>query len=179
MSAIIFQEARVEDALAIAALHALSWQQNYQSVFSSDYLHSKVLEERKQVWLQRLQHPKPNQYILLAKKDGELYGFACSFFNEDPQYGTLLDNLHIRDIAKGTGIGRILMAKTAEKVASLKEENKGLYLWVVQDNDKAFHFYTHLGAQTAETLLANDIGDKDFYKTRMVWPSCHLLLPTN
>ena len=57
---ITYQAANTEDTVAIAHLHALSWEQNYQDEFSQDYLAHHVRGDRLQVWTDRMKNPAAN-----------------------------------------------------------------------------------------------------------------------
>ncbi|MGB3145615.1 MAG: N-acetyltransferase, partial [Maribacter sp.] len=63
---VVFKKATSKDAERIAHLHALSWQQNYREAFSAHFLDNEVVNDRLTVWKERFDHPKENQYILIA-----------------------------------------------------------------------------------------------------------------
>jgi predicted N-acetyltransferase YhbS len=97
------------DAGRIAELHAESWRRTYRGMLRDDFLDGKVVENRLSVWRDRLGSPRPNQHVAVAESDGELDGFICAFGDEDPRWGTLIDNLHVRHRLHKSGIGRSLM----------------------------------------------------------------------
>lgn len=165
---VVFKKATEKDAERIAQLHALSWQQNYREAFSAHFLDNLVLQDRLTIWRQRFEHPKENQYILISEENGVLLGFLCSYFEENMIYGTYLDNLHVSTIAKGKGIGTLLMEKLAEQILVRNSKN-GFYLWVLNTNYPAIGFYDRIGGSTLESVEAEDFGDKVFLKTRYVW----------
>lgn len=140
-----------QDEAAIAELHAQSWQIHYRGIFSDTYLDEAVVQERAMVWAERFVNPIPNREILLAEKNGQLVGFACIEINEDPVFGTLLDNLHVSREVQGQGIGAQLMQRTA-RLAESKHPGLGYYLWVLADNHKARRFYDRMGAINHETI---------------------------
>ncbi|MGC1516077.1 MAG: GNAT family N-acetyltransferase [Maribacter sp.] len=165
---VLFKQGTVADVERIAALHAESWRQHYQDAFSTDFLEHKVVQDRLTVWKERLQHPKPDQYVLIAEENDSLLGFLCSYFNENSEHGTYLDNLHVKTEAKARGIGTRLMANLAEQILD-RNENRGFYLWVLATNLPAIVFYERIGGERLESVEANDIGDRTFTKTRYVW----------
>jgi len=164
---LIFRKATHKDIHTIAALHTISWQENYRGAFSDYYLDNEVLPNRIKVWQERLQNPSENQHVIIAEENGKLLGFVCAYFNEDNTYGTYLDNLHVGAKAKGKGIGSKLMEKLVEEV--IKCNGKSMYLWVLEDNNDAITFYTNLNGKSIDKVLADDIGDADFIKIRYVW----------
>jgi GNAT superfamily N-acetyltransferase len=56
----------------------------------------------------------------------------------------VLDNLHVLPSQKGTGIGRKLVRYIAVW-CDIDYSNKGLYLWVFEQNLPARHLYERLG----------------------------------
>jgi len=172
---LVFRKATISDAPAIATLHAKSWQQNYRGAFSDTYLDNEALDDRKAVWANRLTNPAANQFVFVAAYDTSIVGFVCAFFNNSNTYGTLLDNLHVSSAMKGNGIGKNLMGRIANELDSSYLET-GMYLWVLEQNDGARHFYKALGGQEKETLAGHDIGDRPVMKVRYYWPTMAELL---
>ncbi len=170
---ITFREAKLSDVSVIAKLHAKNWQENYRGVFSDTYLDTEVALDRLAVWKRRLTKPPNNQHIILAEEGEELLGFSCAYFNEHATYGTYLDNLHVSSKAKGKGIGSKLMLQLSEAIIS--RNYHGLYLWVIDNNASAIHFYNNLGGMPLDKEEANDIGDVIFIKMRYVWSNLGVL----
>lgn len=150
-----FRIAQPTDATAIAALHAKSWQENYTSSMSAEYLENVAPQERLQVWNDRFNKPLPNRWTLLAEENDQLIGFICMETNDDPKWGALLDNLHVNSIFQGRGIGRELMQRGAEFLRN-EPQPTGFYLWVLTDNESAIKFYQRIGGRQegeARTLI--------------------------
>jgi GNAT superfamily N-acetyltransferase len=143
-----FRDATLADASQIAALHADSWRRAYRGMLSDEYLDGDLESERARVWTDRLTTPNPKQRVVLAEISDRLAGFACAFGSEDPQLGTLLDNLHVRHDFQNQGIGAKLMLQIASWCQSEFAE-QGLFLWVLEPNLQARLFYEHLGATKA------------------------------
>ena len=163
-----FRIATKTDAAIIAALHAQSWQQHYHNVLSKEYLNGPILQERLEVWTKRLNQPKEEQYILIAEEDNQLIGFVCLYFNEDPKWGTLLDNLHITFEKKGQGIGRQLWSKglqwSFEKNAAIP-----VHLWVFKKNAAAIAAYERWNGQCLEQAVHNNPDGTSAEALRYVW----------
>ena len=167
---VTYRKATPLDYKNIAELHVKNWQQHYRGNFSDHFLDVEASLEREGVWKDRLNNPSANQLIFVGELDNEICGFACAYLDDDPLYGTLLDNLHVLGTAKGMGIGKHLMGLVAQE-ANKKDPNAKMYLWVLQDNLDAIGFYERLGGFNVETVIGNDIGDKEVLKCRMVWNS--------
>ncbi len=140
-----FTIASKADQSAIVALHAQSWREAYKTILSTDFLQNSLIQNRTDVWTERFNQPKDNQYIIVAYDNNELCGFICAYGNEHQQWGTFVDNLHVASARKGQGIGKRLMQKVVEW-SKLQYPGKGLYLEVLADNIAAQRFYDGLGA---------------------------------
>jgi ribosomal protein S18 acetylase RimI-like enzyme len=140
------REATPDDAPAIARLHAESWRTHYRGAYTDEYLDGPVYEERADTWRSRLDEAAPNQFIVVAERDGELVGFACAYGADDDRWGTLLDNLHVRTDLHRSGIGRRLVAEIA-RFCRERYAGHGLYLWVLAQNTNAREFYARIGGE--------------------------------
>lgn len=127
---------------------------SYQSVLTKEYLADKVPQERIDVWKDRLENPKPNQYVLVAECSGNIVGFSCFYSGESSDYGSYLDNLHVRKSHQSKGIGKTLLIE-GSRWCSHREPAKGLCLLVNQNNNKAQSFYKNLGAYNAKSSVWN------------------------
>lgn len=170
MIMINYRLAKPEDEAAIAKLHAESWQKHYRGIFSDAYLDEQVVKERADLWAERFAHPIPNREILLAEKNGQLVGFACIEINENQEFGTLLDNLHVSREVQGQGIGAQLMERTAQ-LAESREAGLGYYLWVLEDNQQARKFYALMGATNHETVAHDNPDGGTAMVCRYIWRS--------
>ena len=167
-----YREAVQEDAHAIANLHAESWRATYRGSYSDEYLDGPVFQDRIDVWTKRLSTPPPNQVVLLAEDSAGLAGFACVVGDKDEQWGSLLDNLHVRRQRHGQGIGRSLMSEVARWCHAHHAE-RGLYLWVIAQNDHARRFYERLGATDVggESRVPSAGGGEPIALRRYAWPA--------
>lgn len=89
-----YRTATLEDAAAIADLHARSWRATYRGSYSDAYLDGPIEEERLAVWTTRLSDPAPNQLVVVASDQDRIVGFACAYGGHDPGWGSFLDNIH-------------------------------------------------------------------------------------
>lgn len=150
-TSINFRPAGISDYSNIAALHTENWRNTYRGILGDFYLDHLVETDRMETWQQRLTTPGPGQHVWLAEEEGRLLGFCCLLLDEDPEYGTLIDNLHVSEKYRGKGIGGKLM----KLAARLVKENAGLkkmYLWVYESNQNARQAYEKMGAKNVETI---------------------------
>ena len=171
---VFIRSAIKKDYRAIAALHAKSWQQNYRGTFSDHFLDKEVVKDRFVVWSNRFVNPKENQFVYIAEMENSLVAFVCGYIDDDSEYGTLIDNLHVDSKFIGRGIGEKLMLEAA--LFLKKQDRSCMYLWVLTSNKKAISFYERLGGKAMETVNDFDIGDREITKTRYHWPNLKLIL---
>jgi GNAT superfamily N-acetyltransferase len=150
----------LSDAASIAGLHASSWQTAYRGILQQDFLDGPVIANRLQLWGRRLcDNPPQGQFVLVSDQGGEIQGFACGFLDADPEWGALLDNLHVAPSQKGRGLGGQLLAVVAQTV--LRDGlTPRLHLWVYEQNMRARRFYERLGGSATDCVaeLAPDGG---------------------
>lgn len=172
---LVFRSAAEEDIEGIATLHARSWQQNYRGAMSDDFLDNQAPAERLKVWGSRLKKEAANQLVIVAETNQEIVGFVCVLFDQNKEYGALLDNLHVSSFLQGRGIGRQLMHLAAKEIEQ-KRPNSDMYLWVLEQNVSAIRFYEGLGGEKVETVEEMDIGDRPIVKSRYYWKSLEKLV---
>jgi ribosomal protein S18 acetylase RimI-like enzyme len=146
--------ALASDAQIIADIHAKSWHHSYQGTLTAHYLSDIVSLERYELWVNRFDKPKPNQYVAVAEQDGEIVGFACAYAGENSQWGSYLDNLHVSKDYQSKGIGKSLLVEIWGW-CNQQKPNTGLCLTVNQDNLNAQAFYKSLGARNVKEDLWN------------------------
>lgn len=170
-----YRVATSKDATSIAHLHAISWQKNYRGSFGDHYLDHEVQADRLQVWTKRLTQLNANQHIIVVEENKQAIGFVCVYLNEDPNWGALLDNLHVLGEYSGRGIGKDLMKKAAEWVQE-QDATSLMYLWVLAANKGALRFYKRLGGINQEKTLYKMMGAEDDYVYRIVWEDLSVLI---
>jgi GNAT superfamily N-acetyltransferase len=135
------------DAAAIAQLHASSWRSTYRGILSDDFLSGPVVANRLDLWNSRFFEPQPaGQIVVVDDCAGDIQGFACAFFDADPEWGTLLDNLHVAPSLKGKGLGKLLMSEIVQRVLQNGSRLR-LHLWAYERNLQARRFYERLGGK--------------------------------
>jgi hypothetical protein len=116
-----FRSARHSDADAVAALHADSWRRHYRGAFSDAFLDADVVADRLVVWTERLADPDGHSETIVAEDRAVgIVGFVHTIFEADPQWGALLDNLHVVYGEKRRGVGTRLLAASAREALSFR-----------------------------------------------------------
>jgi GNAT superfamily N-acetyltransferase len=156
------------DADAIAQLHACSWHTAYRGILSDDFLDGPLLADRQALWRARFAAPdRTDQIAVMDEEDGKLQGFACAFLDADPDWGTLLDNLHVVPERKGKGLGRQLMAEVAHRI--LKLDRTRLHLWAFEQNHAARKFYERLGGRITTSHVESAPDGREVNAVRYCW----------
>ena len=170
-----FRTAVAGDADEIAHLHAESWRLHYRGAYSDEYLDRDVFLERRKVWSQRLPDSPGETSTVVAVTDSVIVGFVHTVFDSDPQWGALLDNLHVRADVKRQGIGRRLVAEAARSVV-VDGGSRGMYLWVLEQNVAAQGFYRAQGGIDVERVLAGPFpGGGRSWAHRYAWSDASML----
>jgi ribosomal protein S18 acetylase RimI-like enzyme len=164
-----YRPAAASDADDIAELHAESWRLHYRGAYSDGFLDGDVFLERRKVWSQRLPDSPGATSTVVAVKDATIVGFVHTVFGSDPQWGALLDNLHVRADMKRQGIGRGLVAEAARSVLA-DDTSRGMYLWVLEQNVAAQGFYRAQSGIDVERVLAGPFpGGGTAWSHRYAW----------
>ncbi|GAA2637736.1 GNAT family N-acetyltransferase [Dactylosporangium fulvum] len=144
-----FRAADARDAEQIAALHADSWRRFYRGAYADAFLDGDVEADRRAVWLARLAAPAGTGTVV-AEHGDRLVGFVHVVFDNDARWGSLVDNLHVIDDQRRTGLGTQLLARAARAVTE-RAAGAAMYLWVLEQNTAAQGFYRASGATCVET----------------------------
>ena len=89
--------------------------------------------------------------------------------DENPEWGALLDNLHVRSDMKRGGIGTRLMAESARVVLE-HSPGSGLFLFVLEPNVAAQRFYDVRGGRCVGGDAEEVPGGAMVVALRYVWP---------
>lgn len=174
MAPMDYRPATPDDAAAIARLHADSWRIAYRGMYTDAYLDGPVFEERLAVWAQRTSDRQTAQFTVVADDAGTIVGFAHTFADLDPVWGSYLENLHAAPDRKGQGIGTRLMAESAAWVDA-NAKLKSLYLFVLEKNTPAQHFYDAVGGEHTDAEVRTGADGSRNTALRYVWRDLHVL----
>jgi len=163
------------DAETIAHLHARSWRENYRGAFLDAFLDGDLCGERLRVWRERLDQPASNQFVQVALDRTHLVGFICAYAAHNPQWGSLIDNLHVAHAFKRSGVGSTLMKHAAAWLVS-RYPDLGVYLLVLEVNVSARRFYERLGGRNSGVSTMETHGGAVVRSCRYTWSRPALLV---
>ena len=165
-----YRAAELADAEAIARLHTESWRRTYRGNFPDHFLDGDLLSNRLEVWQERLGRSPNQQFVCVATDGASLAGFLCVYGGDDPEWGSLVDNLHVANLHSGKGVGSNLMRQAGSWLSS-SYGHCGVYLWGWEVNETARRFYERLGAANAGALQVVHNSGATSRNCRYVWPS--------
>lgn len=174
MNAII-RPITADDVAHIAAIHAASWKSAYVGMLREKFLQSDLVANRVDLWSRRLASKPQEHFGFIAQAGAHLIGFTFAFGDEDPNWGTQLDNLHVLPEHKGNGVGKALLSSVATACRE-RCKSDALFLWVYEANVAARSFYASLGAQCGERLVIPAPGGGEVAELRYSWPTVGQLL---
>jgi GNAT superfamily N-acetyltransferase len=174
---VTLRHATDSDSASIAQLHAESWRSAYRGILSDEYLDTRAHSERAELWQTRFSEKARNPFfVILAELGAQLAGFACVFPNDDPIFGSFVDNLHVTQQLTRKGIGRALLAAVGRRLIA-DQTPSGVYLWAIEQNSNARQFYSRVGAvEVGCEEFATPDGGK-VREVRCYWPDPAKLLP--
>jgi ribosomal protein S18 acetylase RimI-like enzyme len=107
--------------------------------------------------------------VQLAVEGADLAGFVCAYGAQHPEWGSLIDNLHVARARKRSGIGAALLERAG---AWLHAEYPGqpVHLFVLEMNAAARRFYEKLGAENQGVSTMQTQGGL-VRSCRYAWPS--------
>lgn len=178
-SPVTIRSANAADANAIADIHTASWRRHYRGAYSDDFLDGDITTDRRAVWNHRLIDSN-NSRTIVADDGSGLVGFVHVVLDEDPAWGSLVDNLHVVFGRQRSGLGTTLL-RSAAKAAVTDATSRRLYLWVLQQNTAAQAFYRARGGSPVEAapvtppggIPSRLSGTPD--KLRFAWPDVRAL----
>lgn len=159
-----------DDIAAIASLHAESWRNAYRGMLPDRYLDEEVSADRTAFWKERFDAPRPERRLILkATSHDEFEGFVCVLLDAEPEWGARLDNLHVKPVLKGRGIGHKLFEAACTWIAQTAP-GESMHLWVVEANHGARRFYDRHGGEVVERATRPVARALSVPELRYRWP---------
>jgi hypothetical protein len=94
---VLLRDATIADAERIALLHTDSWRGSYRGMMTDAFLDGAALENRCQVWHERLRGSRADQYVRVAEDASTLIAFVCAFAARTSDRDQQTPNLRRRD----------------------------------------------------------------------------------
>lgn len=147
---VLLRPALPQDAPQIAQVDVDTWRATYKGILPAHYLEGLSYQERTQSWSQVLTsraHLRSEITLVVENyTNGQIVGFASGgpTRERDSRFLGELYTLYLLPEMQRFGLGRRLVAKVAQHLASLKM--RSMLVWVLAENS-ARRFYESLGAE--------------------------------
>ncbi len=151
-----------DDLLAVSRIYEESWRFAYKGIVPQDYLDSIPTGR----WATNLNNP--SWHTLLCVEDGRFVGtgsFSLSRFEQYPGWGEII-SVYLLPEYIGRGYGRPLFAAAVAELEKLGCRRQ--FLWVLEDNARARHFYERAGFFPSGDYLEDSIGGKSLRELRYI-----------
>jgi ribosomal protein S18 acetylase RimI-like enzyme len=142
--AVVIDEARAQDAPAIAAVHVASWRAAYRGLIADAYLEGLSVDGRERMWRDFIEEGRTG--LLVVRHAGRVCGFAAfgASRDADAASGTAeLIALYLDPALWSRGVGRRLWR--AVRQSAVTQGFSVVTLWVLADNERAIRFYEAAG----------------------------------
>ncbi|HYB26965.1 MAG TPA: GNAT family N-acetyltransferase [Solirubrobacteraceae bacterium] len=150
MTVVSVRRAVLEDAAAIAAVHAAARIAGYRDFVSEELLRSAFSADTAAIWKERWKErlgAKVPPVVLVAVRGDQLAGYCMLLLPSDDEdsRGVVaeLTRMSVIPEAWGSGVGTVLMNETLDLVRRAGWE--AMSLWVLNRNLRAQAFYSRFG----------------------------------
>ncbi len=103
---------KIEDSLAVATIHTLSWQYTYRGIMNQSFLDNISIAKRETNWRLGIEKNDPKLIRLVAQDGNQILGFICGLENRSldllPSCDSELWVIYVHPQASGKGVGNKL-----------------------------------------------------------------------
>ena len=152
-----------DDRMELSKIYEESWKYAYKGIIPQDYLDS-IPNGR---WSSNFDNP--NWKTLICIDNGRIVGtssFCKSRFEQFHDWGEVI-SIYLLPNYMGKGYGKALMKSTLSELK--KEGYENIFLWVLEENSRARHFYEQFGFSPTDDFLDVNIGGKELREVRYIY----------
>ena len=138
--------AGVADASAVGKVHSEAWKSAYRGVFPDRYINSDTASKRTDEFLDSIKDDKYTYYLL--QESNQTAGIVKTHAEEN---SLEIESFYILNEYRGKGLG-------SQFIDFIKNSVKPecIFLWCLEDNSKARHFYENNGfVMTGDSRMIN------------------------
>ena len=158
--------ASMDNPLEISKVYEESWKYAYRGIIPRDYLDSIPAGR----WASGIK--EPNRKTLVCVEDGRIVGtssFCGSRFERFSGWGEVI-SLYLLPEYMGKGYGNRLLETAVTELR--KQGYANVFLWVLEENDRARRFYERFGFSPTGDFLETEIGGKALREVRYIFQVC-------
>jgi ribosomal protein S18 acetylase RimI-like enzyme len=135
------RDATGADLERVTEIKVRNWAETYGSLLEPSVLRP-FLDRDAQLAELREKSAEPGTLLLVAEDgSGDIIGFALTYLDDEPE--PWLESLHVLSELRGSGIGTLLMRRTAERL--IARGHSSMRLGVFSGNVAAARFYERIG----------------------------------
>jgi ribosomal protein S18 acetylase RimI-like enzyme len=135
------RDSTAADLERVSDIKVRNWADAYGSILEPAVL-APFLDRDAQLAELREKSAQPDTLLLVAEHgSGDIIGFALTYLDYEPE--PWLESLHVLRESRGSGLGTLLMRRTAERV--IARGHTSMRLGVISGNVAAARFYERLG----------------------------------
>ncbi|MDO5601789.1 MAG: GNAT family N-acetyltransferase [Oscillospiraceae bacterium] len=152
-----------DDAMAVSRIYEESWKYAYKGIIPQSYLEAIPAGR----WAQNAEIAPWK--TLVCVENGVLAGTACfcgSRFQQFEGWGEVV-SLYLLPGYMGKGYGKSLLKRAVSELE--KQGYEDIFLWVLEENERARHFYEQFGFLPAGDVLEDNIGGRNLREVRYIY----------
>lgn len=153
----------VDDRQEISRVYEESWKFAYKGIIPQDYLEGIP----KGQWVSNLD--RCGQQTLICIEEGNIVGttsFGKSRFARFDQWGEII-SIYFLPEYMGRGYGKALLKAAMSELKKMGYSK--VFLWVLEENQRARDFYESMGFVPADEYLDDNIGGKDLREVQYIY----------
>lgn len=147
----------------ISNIYEQSWKYVYKGIIPHEYLDSIP----KGQWYGALDNP--DRYTLVMLDGDKIIGtssYCKSRFEDYMDWGEII-SIYFLPEYMGKGYGKALLEKAVQELREMGF--KQIFLWVLEDNHRARHFYEKCEFKNSGKYMDNDIGGRQLRELQYVY----------
>ncbi|MCB2106848.1 MAG: N-acetyltransferase [Rhodobacteraceae bacterium] len=146
---LIIRAGETDDAPGIARVHVESWQAAYRGIVPQAYLDSLTVQNQALMWARLLDRRRGLTVLVSEADDGRIVGFTAGgeVRHRDPRFQAEISSLYVMPHIQRQGHGTRLFMALSNRLAA--QQLKGLFVWVLAENQPGRAFYEKCGGEPA------------------------------
>ncbi|MGW1364814.1 N-acetyltransferase family protein [Streptomyces chartreusis] len=159
------RQAWPDDASAVAGVYVRSWRAAFAGLVPQHYLDAMDPVREESDWKTRIAETRwPSSGVLAAEAEAGIIGFASFGPSQETPAIAEIGTLYAIPEVWGTGVGKQLMLAI---LATLGQADYAqATLWVLEDNERARHFYEAAGWRADGAAVEDTTGGASLNKLR-------------
>ncbi|MEU0821998.1 GNAT family N-acetyltransferase [Streptomyces mirabilis] len=159
------RQAWPDDASAVAGVYVRSWRVAFAGLVPQHYLDAMDPVREESDWKTRIAETRwPSSGVLVAETEAGIIGFTSFGPSQVNPAIAEIGTLYAIPEVWGTGVGKQLMLAT---LATLGQADYAqATLWVLEDNERARHFYEAAGWRADGAAVEDTTGGASLNKLR-------------